>query len=95
MLKRSKFIIATTSRFHVLNLASELIAMGHEVEFFSVIPEFRAKKFGLPVSNLRSLFWYTFPFLILEKLFKGPTRQKIQRLLAVYCDFLVQQYMEY
>lgn len=91
MLKRSKFIIATTSRFHVLNLASELIAMGHEVEFFSVIPKFRAKKFGLPVSNLRSLFWYTFPFLILEKLFKGPTRQKIQRLLAVYCDFLVQR----
>jgi alpha-maltose-1-phosphate synthase len=91
MLKRSKFIIATTSRFHVLNLASELIAIGHEVEFFSVIPKFRAKKFGLPVSNLRSLFWYTFPFLILEKLFKGRTRQKIQRLLAVYCDFLVQR----
>lgn len=91
MLKRYKFIIATTSRFHVLNLASELIAMGHEVEFFSVIPQFRAKKFGLPASSLRSLFWYTFPFLVLEKLFKGRTRQKIQRLLAVYCDFLVQR----
>lgn len=91
MPKVYKISIATTGRFHVLNLAKELILMGHEVQFFSVLPSFRAQKFGLPTSSLQSLFWYTFPLLVLERFLNGRKRQKIQRILAVYCDFLVKQ----
>ncbi len=40
--------IAAAGRFHVLDLARELCALGHEVSFYSYVPRFRARKFGLP-----------------------------------------------
>jgi starch synthase len=91
MNKRSRFVIATTGRFHVLDLARELIRLGYNVKFFSVIPVKRALTFGLPKENVRSLFWFTFPFLFLERLFKGKKRQQLQRITALYCDFLISQ----
>lgn len=95
MLSKKKFILAATGRFYLLDLAKELLKQGHEVEFFSIIPSWRAEKFGLPKSKLRSLFWYTFPLLIIERISKGKRRQKIQRLLARYCDYLICQRLTY
>jgi alpha-maltose-1-phosphate synthase len=40
--------IATAGRFHVLDLARELHALGHHVRFYSYVPKRRAIQFGLP-----------------------------------------------
>jgi len=45
-----KIAIATTGRFHVLDLARELSHLGHEVAFYSILPKRRALQFGLPAS---------------------------------------------
>ena len=43
-----KIAIATNQRFHVLDLARELHALGHHVKFYSYVPRPRARRFGLP-----------------------------------------------
>ncbi len=49
MVTRSlKIAIATNERFHVLDLARELHALGHHVKFYSYVPRARARRFGLP-----------------------------------------------
>lgn len=40
--------IASSGRFHVLDLARELDALGHEVRLYSYVPLRRAQRFGLP-----------------------------------------------
>jgi alpha-maltose-1-phosphate synthase len=40
--------IVTSGRFHVLDLARELAALGHDVRFYSCLPRSRATRFGLP-----------------------------------------------
>ena len=40
--------IAASSRFHVLDLARELAARGHDVDFYSFLHRHRAMAFGLP-----------------------------------------------
>ena len=40
--------IASSGRFHLLDLARELDALGSEVSFYSYVPRERAKTFGLP-----------------------------------------------
>ena len=40
--------IATAGRFHLLDLARELHALGHHVRFYSYVPRARARRFGLP-----------------------------------------------
>jgi glycosyltransferase involved in cell wall biosynthesis len=42
-----KIAIATSGRFHVLDLARELHALGHQVKFYSYVPRARARRFGL------------------------------------------------
>jgi alpha-maltose-1-phosphate synthase len=46
--RRLKIAIATAGRFHVLDLARELHALGHDVRFYSYVPRVRAGRFGLP-----------------------------------------------
>ena len=50
--------IVTSGRFHVLDLARELAAIGHDVRFYSCIARTRAVRFGLPPAcHRRSLLW--------------------------------------
>lgn len=50
--------IVTSGRFHVLDLARELAAIGHDVRFYSCVPRGRAMRFGLPAPcHRRSLLW--------------------------------------
>lgn len=58
-----KIAIATGGRFHVLDLARELHALGHEVLFYSFVPVKRAVKFGLPEKCQRCLLLYVFPLV--------------------------------
>lgn len=50
-----RIAIATAGRFHVLDLARELLALGHDVAFYSYVPVKRAEEFGLPPAAQRSL----------------------------------------
>jgi glycosyltransferase involved in cell wall biosynthesis len=40
--------ILTSGRFHVCDLARELAACGHEVDFYSLVPPWRTARYGLP-----------------------------------------------
>jgi glycosyltransferase involved in cell wall biosynthesis len=46
--QRLQIAIATAGRFHVLDLARELHALGHHVGFYSYVPRSRTRRFGLP-----------------------------------------------
>lgn len=46
--KPIRIAIATSGRFHVLDLARELHALGYDVRFYSYVPRQRAIAFGLP-----------------------------------------------
>jgi starch synthase len=54
--ERLRIAIATGGRFHVLDLARELHALGHEVRFYSYVRRAHVEKFGLPVGCYVSLF---------------------------------------
>lgn len=43
-----RIAIAAAGRFHVLDLARELDALGYHVRFYSYVPRRRAQRFGLP-----------------------------------------------
>lgn len=70
-----KIAIASPGRFHALDLARELAALGHEVSFYSYVPKSRAVRFGLPPSCHRSLLPIALPFLALMRL--APQRLRI------------------
>ena len=50
-----RIAILSSGRFHVNDLARELDALGHEVAFYSLVPTWRLKRFGLPARCARWL----------------------------------------
>jgi glycosyltransferase involved in cell wall biosynthesis len=64
-----KIGIATAGRFHVLDLARELDALGHEVTLYSFLPRRRARAFGLPSRCHVALLPLLFPLVAWERLF--------------------------
>jgi glycosyltransferase involved in cell wall biosynthesis len=60
--------IATSGRFHLLDLARELDALGAEVQFYSYVPRKRAETFGLPGRCHVALLPFLFPLVALERL---------------------------
>src|SRR5215469_12459068 len=67
MRRRLRVAIATAGRFHVLDLARELNALGYAVDFYSYVPERRAVRFGLPSACHRSLLPFALPALVLQR----------------------------
>lgn len=67
-MRKLKIAIATGGRFHVLDLARELDALGLDVRFYSYVPLRRAKRFGLPEHCHRSLLPFVAPVLLWERL---------------------------
>jgi starch synthase len=67
MTRRLRVAIATAGRFHVLDLARELNALGYAVDFYSYVPKTRALRFGLPSACHRSLLPVALPGLALER----------------------------
>jgi glycosyltransferase involved in cell wall biosynthesis len=55
--------IASLGRFHVLDLARELDALGEDVSFYSYVPRKRAERFGLPARCHRGFFPAVAPLL--------------------------------
>jgi glycosyltransferase involved in cell wall biosynthesis len=60
--------IAASGRFHLLDLARELDALGVDVRFYSYVPKKRAKAFGLPPRCHVALLPFVFPLVALERL---------------------------
>jgi glycosyltransferase involved in cell wall biosynthesis len=67
MTRRIRVAIATAGRFHVLDLARELNALGYAVDFYSYVPKSRAVRFGLPSACHRSLVLFALPALAVER----------------------------
>lgn len=61
--------IASTHRFHLLDLARELDKQGFDVRFYSYVPTKRCASFGLRPQCCYSFLWLAAPFLLLNKLF--------------------------
>jgi glycosyltransferase involved in cell wall biosynthesis len=66
--RRLNIAIATPGRFHVLDLARELHALGHHVKFYSYVPRARTHHFGLPDECHVSLLPFVFPAIAWEQL---------------------------
>src|SRR5262249_5586544 len=71
MTESLRIAIATAGRFHVLDLARELNALGYVVDFYSYVPKARAQRFGLPSACHRSLLPLAVPALALERFAPG------------------------
>lgn len=84
-----KINIASTHRFHLLDLARELEKQGHDVKFYSYVPTSRCIKYGLKKENCKSLLWIALPFLFLAKLF--PKNSQITYIRNIVLDY----YMAY
>lgn len=82
-----RIAIATTGRFHVLDLARELSQLGHEVAFYSFVPRRRAVRFGLPVQCHRALFPWLSPLILLQHVTRGRF-PRVSRALLVLTDWL-------
>ena len=55
-------------RFHVLDLARELDALGEDVRFYSYVPRRRAQRFGLPAHCHRGLLPFVAPLVAWERM---------------------------
>ena len=66
--------ILTSGRFHVLDLARELHRLGHDVAFYSLLPDSRTSAFGLPSRCNRSLLLPMAPFLAARRIVPAADR---------------------
>ena len=62
-----RIAIATSGRFHVLDLARELAALGHDVRLYSILPDARAERFGLQRRYHRSLLPFVAPLVAWQR----------------------------
>ena len=81
--------IASSGRFHLLDLARELDALGSEVCFYSYVPRKRAKTFGLPGRCHVALLPFLFPLVALERVFPRLFSNVVERLMSWALDLLV------
>ena len=90
-----KINIVSPGRFHVLDLARELHNVGHDVKFYSFVPDRRAKKYGLPRKCNASLFLFMLPFIALSKVsrrfhnFGVKIQDYLTGMLMRECDVLI------
>jgi glycosyltransferase involved in cell wall biosynthesis len=78
--------IASSGRFHVLDLARELDAMGVDVRFYSYVPRKRAEKFGLPRRCHVALLPFVFPLVAMQRLLPRSFRGAMERLMCWALD---------
>jgi len=89
-----RIAIVTTGRFHVLDLARELAALGHDVAFYSYVPRERAEQFGLPPACHRNLLPWILPLVVAQR--KGPQAwaNQLDAWLVQTMDWLVARVLE-
>lgn len=94
MKKVLRIAIATTGRFHVLDLARELSALGHQVRFYSYVPKRRAVRYGLPQECHVSLLPVLMPLLVLERVLGRWARPYLSKWIRLCADWLVCQQLQ-
>jgi starch synthase len=78
--------IASSGRFHLLDLARELNALGVNVRFYSYVPRKRAEAFGLPRHCHVALLPLLFPVVVLERIFPWLLPRSVERLMCWALD---------
>ncbi len=73
-----RIALATAGRFHVLDLARELDALGHEVRFYSHVPRRRAIRFGLPARVQVGLLSRVWPWVGLQRLLPDVAKDTVE-----------------
>jgi alpha-maltose-1-phosphate synthase len=86
---RLKIGIASTGRFHVLDLARELNNLGHEITFYSYVPLFRARQFGLPRESHIAVLPFVFPLVAAARWLPRKMAAHAEKWLALAMDRLV------
>lgn len=81
--------VATSGRFHLLDLARELSLLGAEVNFYSYVPRKRALEFGLPAQCHVALLPILFPLVAMERLFPRCFHRLTEFLLCWALDIVV------
>jgi glycosyltransferase involved in cell wall biosynthesis len=89
-----RIAIATSGRFHVLDLARELAELGHDVCFYSMLPDSRAEAFGLDSRRHRSLLPYVAPFAGLQRYAPRFIPELRDRLMSNMLDRAVESVLE-
>lgn len=89
-----KVAIVTTGRFHVLDLARELEANGHEVYFWTYLPRRRTAEFGLSERAHRGLLALVWPLVVAERLAPRRWRWVATSWLLALVDALVASRLE-
>ena len=84
--RRLRIALFTSGRFHLCDLARELDALGHDVRFYSLVPPWRTRKFGLPSRCNRWLLPWVAPWLVAARIARGTrlrhwTEQKLTEAL--------------
>lgn len=82
----ARVAIATTGRFHVLDLARELSALGYDVAFYSYLPKRRCVRFALPAGCHRSVLGLVIPVILLRRFGPRRWRAKLERLIDRVVD---------
>lgn len=67
-MKNRTIYIATTMRYHLVDLARELECQGYNVKLFTIVPKKRIMQFGLKSENVISMFYWLFPIIALDRL---------------------------
>ena len=94
MKKKIKVGIASPGRFHLLDLARELAILGYDVKFYSYVPFFRARRFGLSRNTMVSLAPLALLPWLIEHKFPKPIASKLQVLAHKLLDWLTCQKLE-
>jgi glycosyltransferase involved in cell wall biosynthesis len=89
-----RIAIATSGRFHVLDLARELARLGHDVRLYSMLPDARAEKFGLERRYHRSLLAFVAPLVAWQRYAPRIVPKLQNRLLSRALDRIVTAVLE-
>jgi alpha-maltose-1-phosphate synthase len=78
--------VAAAGRYHLLDLARELDALGIDVRFYSFVPWNMAKKFGLRRCCHVGFLFLLFPLVMMERVFPRVLPGLIERLMCYALD---------
>jgi glycosyltransferase involved in cell wall biosynthesis len=81
--------IASSGRYHLLDLARELDTLGVQVHFYSYVPWRRAKSFGLARRSHIGLLGVLFPLVFLERVLPQFLPNLVERLTCILLDIAV------
>ena len=93
-MRQLRVAIATGGRFHVLDLARELAALGHTLAFWSMVPRRQTDRFGLPPATHRSLLPRLLPLVLAQRFGGARVSDWAHRAVLVTADRAIARRLE-